>query len=107
MVLAVLLVIMSSSSITNSYAMVSVSGGDFVGGLVGYNVISSNIDNSYATGSVSGSSYVGGLVGDNVIYSIIDNSYATGSVSGGLIKLVVLLVVINQAALTIVMPRGL
>ncbi len=71
-----------SSSITNSYATGSVSGGNNVGGLVGYNRNSSSIDNSYATGNVSGSGgSVGGLVGTNYKASI-DDSYATGSVSG-------------------------
>ncbi len=74
----------NSSSIDNSYATGSVSGGsgsDYVGGLVGVN--DSSISNSYATGNVSGGSgsgYVGGLVGVND--SSISNSYATGSVSG-------------------------
>ncbi len=73
----------SSSIIDNSYATGNVSGnGNGVGGLVGYNTNSSNIDNSYATGKVSGGNYVGGLVGYNFA-STIANSYATGSVSGG------------------------
>ncbi len=70
------------SSITNSYATGSVSGTDNVGGLVGWGNSSSSITNSYATGSVSGNSAVGGLVGMAFSSSSITNSYATGSVNG-------------------------
>jgi hypothetical protein len=64
-------------TITNCYVEGgSISGGDYVGGLVGDG---SNIINCYATTSVSGSSYVGGLVGTG---SNIANCYATGDVSG-------------------------
>jgi trimeric autotransporter adhesin len=62
----------------------SVSGKDFVGGLVGLNDASS-ISNSYNTGTVAGTgNCVGGLVGANGdnLYSTIDNSYATGNVTG-------------------------
>jgi len=57
----------------------SVSGSEYVGGLVGYN--GGTVTNSYATGSVSGSEYVGGLVGGNDD-GTVTNSYATGSVNG-------------------------
>ncbi|MCK4629386.1 MAG: PASTA domain-containing protein, partial [Sedimentisphaerales bacterium] len=61
---------------------VSVSGDDYLGGLVGYNYFGS-ISNCYATGSVSGDKYLGGLVGYNYYnYRSISNCYATGSVSG-------------------------
>jgi filamentous hemagglutinin family protein len=67
--------------ISNSYATGNVSGNSYSGGLVGAN--SGTINNSYATGSVSGGSYnyAGGLAGAN--FGMISNSYATGSVSGG------------------------
>ncbi len=68
----------NNSTISNSYATGSVTGSKYVGGLVGYN--NGTINNSYATGSVTGSNYVGGLVGRNS--STISNSYATGSVTG-------------------------
>ena len=43
-----------------------------------------SISNSYAIGSVSGGySAIGGLVGSNAWGASIANSYATGSVSGG------------------------
>ncbi|MCD4791372.1 MAG: T9SS type A sorting domain-containing protein, partial [Bacteroidales bacterium] len=68
------------STISNSYSTGSVSGSERVGGLVGDNY-NSTVSNSYSTGSVSGTKYVGGLVGDNP-NSNISNSYSTGSVSG-------------------------
>ncbi|MBI1204796.1 MAG: filamentous hemagglutinin N-terminal domain-containing protein [Rhodopseudomonas sp.] len=75
-------VVGSSGTISNSWSAVSVDGrrGDTsVGGLVGLN-LGHITGGSYATGSVSGGNYVGGLVGEN--RATIDNSYATGSVSG-------------------------
>ncbi len=68
--------------ISNSYATGSVFGGDYVGGLVGFQVFRSGIRDSYATGSVSGDDYVGGFVGFLGFSSSIRDSYATGSVSG-------------------------
>ncbi len=72
--------ITANSQITNSSATGSVTGGDYVGGLVG-SFFSGTISNSYAAGSVKGSTWVGGLVGTQAIGSI-SNSYATGSVTG-------------------------
>ncbi|MBN1365965.1 MAG: filamentous hemagglutinin N-terminal domain-containing protein, partial [Syntrophaceae bacterium] len=69
-------------TVTNSYVTGSVSGANRVGGLVGYNDSTSAVSNAYATGSVSGTGYVGGLVGYNGSTSIVSNAYATGSVSG-------------------------
>ena len=60
----------------------SVSGGDRVGSLVGFNGSSGSISNAYATGSVSGDDYVGGLAGYNGLGGSISNAYAAGSVSG-------------------------
>ena len=71
----------NSGTITDSYATGSVSGGTYVGGLVGRNSSGGAITASYAAGSVSGDSSVGGLVGNNS--GAITASYATGSVSGG------------------------
>ncbi|MGV0908543.1 MBG domain-containing protein [Martelella sp. FOR1707] len=74
---------------TNSGAVVrdvgleggSITGGDSVGGLVGYNYLGT-ISNAYATGSVTASgNRAGGLVGSNS-YGTISDSYATGSVTG-------------------------
>ncbi|MDI9355747.1 MAG: T9SS type A sorting domain-containing protein, partial [Chitinophagaceae bacterium] len=64
--------------ISESYAMGYVSGIDGVGVLVGYN--NGQIHLSYATGFVSGSKYTGGLVGYNI--GTINQSYATASVFG-------------------------
>ena len=71
--------------VRNCYSNGSVSGNDYVGGLVGYNrfgsVSSGTVSQSYSMGSVSGSGdYVGGLVGYN--YGTVSESYSTGSVSG-------------------------
>jgi len=70
------------STIKNSYVVGSVNGGSEVGGLVGYNYYASTISNSYATGSVNGRGNIGGLVGYNDSSSNIKNSYATASVTG-------------------------
>ena len=68
-------------TISDSYTTGNVSGDNDVGGLVGRNG-SDTIIGSYATGNVDGQSYsVGGLVGSGG-RAIID-SYATGNVSGG------------------------
>ncbi len=68
-------------TIYNSSAEVNVSGGgDYVGGLVGYN--DKGIHRSYATGEVSGASTAGGLVGNNAGNATIVDSYARSVVSG-------------------------
>jgi len=66
--------------ITQCYSSGSVSGTDYVGGLVGYNSPGASIAASYARGMVSGDRNVGGLVGRN--YGTITSSYSTGTVSG-------------------------
>ncbi len=68
-------------TIANCSSNGSVSGDNQVGGLVGYNYDYSTITNSYSTCIVSGDRYVGGLLGSNS-RSIIYNCYSTGSVSG-------------------------
>src|SRR5208282_5212093 len=70
--------------IVNSSATGSVSGSDpsfAIGGLAGYNnwVVVAGL----ATGSVSGSQYVGGLVGYNDSGGSITNGSASGAVSDG------------------------
>jgi filamentous hemagglutinin family protein len=67
-------------SIINAYATGSVLGAGVVGGLIGYS-FNGSISNAYATGSVKGIYYVGGLVGADD-YSSVNNVYATGSVTG-------------------------
>ena len=56
----------------------SISGEDYVGGLVGSNA--GLVSDSYATGTISGDDKVGGLVGSNT--GLVSNSYATGTISG-------------------------
>ena len=63
-----------------SYAAASVTGDDYVGGLVGDN--QGSVSDSYSTSSVTGEWYVGGLVGDNDSTGIVSNSYSIGSVTG-------------------------
>ena len=68
--------------VSNCYSTGAVSGSEFVGGLVGSG---SGLSYCYSTGQVSGSSsseYIGGLVGENEPSSI-SNCYSTGAVSGG------------------------
>ena len=72
-----------NAATTNSYATGSVNGAsNSVGGLVGHQYGSSTVTNSYATGSVTGEDFVGGLVGAQSVSSTVTNSYATGSVTG-------------------------
>jgi filamentous hemagglutinin family protein len=60
----------------------SVSGANYVGGLVGFNY-GGSISNSSTTGSVTGAGGgVGGLVGINFYAGAISNSYSTGNVTG-------------------------
>jgi hypothetical protein len=66
-------------TITNSYSIISVSGIDNVGGLVGNNY--GTIVDCYSTDSVSGIWTIGGLVGYNGIGFVI-NSYSMAEVSG-------------------------
>jgi len=69
-------------TVSNSYATGEVSGNQYVGGLVGRNWgFGGTIANSYSTGNVTGHQYVGGLVGSNNWGTVL-NSYAIGSVSG-------------------------
>ena len=58
----------------------SLSGDDYVGGLVGKNDFGGTISACYATGTPSGSSWVGGLVGYNE--GTISACYATGDATG-------------------------
>ena len=73
----------TNCQITNSFASGNVTGGTYVGGLVGAaGSNTSNISNVYATGNVKGDDGVGGLVGYNTTDSRISNGYATGNVTG-------------------------
>ncbi|MBS3817402.1 MAG: hypothetical protein KGY76_07565 [Candidatus Thermoplasmatota archaeon] len=78
------LVGVNRGTVMNSYATGNVSGAGQVGGLVGFNSdvewASGMVSDSYATGDVSGYENVGALVGGN--HGTVNNSYATGNVSG-------------------------
>ena len=67
----------NDGQITNSYALGNVTGTDYVGGLVGSN--SDRIRNSYAAGNVKGEFYTGSFAGSNS--DIINNCYAFGTVT--------------------------
>ena len=66
-------------AISTSYSTVHVIGGEYTGGLVGYNV--GSVTASYASGAVTGGDRIGGLVGRND--GTINASFATGRVTGG------------------------
>ena len=69
----------NKGTVSNSYSSSNVNGPFGIGGLVGDNW--GSVSNSYATGSVTGAEFkVGGLVGFN--FGSVSNSYATGSVTG-------------------------
>ena len=68
-------------TIQTSYNTGSVTGGTYVGGIVGSNDYASNIvTTDYNVGHVTGSSYAGGIVGDN--YGTVEYVYDSGPVSG-------------------------
>jgi hypothetical protein len=71
-------------TITSCYALGTVKGEFYVGGLVGSNEGRGTITSCYATGAVSGNKYyVGGLLGGNDGSGTITSCYATGMVTGG------------------------
>ena len=67
-------------TISGSAASGTVTGNDYVGGLVGRN--SATISGSTVNGTVTGNDYVGGLVGWNRGRGTISGSTASGTVSG-------------------------
>ena len=76
----------NSGSVTNCYntvnGTVTVTGNDYVGGVVGYNSSNGTVENCYNTVKVTGSSnysYIGGVVGQN--FGTVENCYNTGSVT--------------------------
>ena len=79
----------NSGSVTNCYntvnGTVTVTGNDYVGGVVGYNSSNGTVENCYNTVKVTGSSdysYIGGVVGYNSSNGNVENCYNTGTVSG-------------------------
>lgn len=72
-----------SGPVTDSYARGNVTAtGEYVGGLVGYNI--GDIDRCYSTGAVAGSAIVGGLVGDSD--GTVDDSFWDTDTSGTLVS---------------------
>ena len=69
----------NDDTVSKSHFRGEVTGLSFVGGLVGSNVLG-DVFESYSTGNVTGYGYVGGLVGWN--YGVVSNSSCTGSVTG-------------------------
>ena len=70
----------NNGTVTNCYNTGSVTGKDYVGGVVGYSLLDSTFTNCYNTGSVTGKDYVGGVVGCSD--STFTNCYNTGIVNG-------------------------
>ena len=70
----------TSGTVKNLGVDGTVSGNEFVGGVVGCN--GGRVTNCYNTGNVSGSNYVGGVVGYN-FFGTVTNCYNTGNISGG------------------------
>ncbi len=70
------------TSISNAHASTNVKGNMYVGGVVGYNTWGNVITGAHASGSVTGT---GGYAGGLVGYNNgrIEKSYATGNVNGG------------------------
>ena len=67
--------------IINCYAAGNVDGNVYIGGLIGHDS-KGNIINCYSTGNIKGGYWAGGLIGDSY-KSIITNCYSTGNVYGG------------------------
>lgn len=70
----------SGATISTLGVLGSVTGRDYVGGVVGYNSISSEITNCYNRVAVSGNQYVGGIAGHNAS-STITRCYSASSVN--------------------------
>jgi hypothetical protein len=77
--------------ILGSYSTGTVSGGSYVGGLIGslnfvLSTTSENggtVENSFSTSAVTGQNYVGGLIG--LSYNVVhQNTFATGDVTGNI-----------------------
>jgi hypothetical protein len=67
--------------IRNSWANVDISGGDYLGGLIGRGSGGSyDVQFSYAVGDISGANHVGGFAGE-ITTGLTENNYALGSVS--------------------------
>jgi hypothetical protein len=76
---------LNEGNVSQSFATGNVTGGFYVGGLIGFNEDVGTISQSYSTGSANAAagSDVGGLVGVQSSGGSIAQSYATGAVNGG------------------------
>ena len=70
----------SRGEVSNCSSYVTVSGGGYVGGLVGYNLMHGNINDSWSIATSYGTEAVGGLVGRNA--GSISRCYSEGEVYG-------------------------
>jgi formylglycine-generating enzyme required for sulfatase activity len=68
----------NNGTIQNCYVSGNVSGGSYSGGIAGFN--NGTVENCYSTSSVSGNSYIGGVAGQNS--GMVQNCYATGRIGG-------------------------
>jgi len=71
----------SGAKVSDAYAIGTVSGNKYAGGLVGF-LIDASIRRSFVIGDVSGGDEVGGLVGAADGYGFISDTFTTGSVAG-------------------------
>ena len=73
-----------SGSVEQSYALGTVMGSDFTGGLIGYAglVAPAEISDSYAHGQVTGSRFVGAIIGSAQDGTVVNRTYGSGPVSG-------------------------
>ncbi|MFP6845122.1 MAG: hypothetical protein VB958_07930 [Thalassolituus sp.] len=71
----------SGAKVSDAYAIGTVSGNKYAGGLVGF-LIDASISRSFVIGNVSGDAGVGGLVGAADVFASITDTFATGSVAG-------------------------
>ena len=72
----------NEGTITDAYVTGNVSGNDYTGGLVGANHGSSaSIKDSFARATIVGASYVGGFAGDNENGASICDCYSMGGIS--------------------------
>ncbi|MDD4238170.1 MAG: cadherin-like beta sandwich domain-containing protein [Desulfotomaculaceae bacterium] len=70
-------------TIQDCYATGQVSGGWFVGGLIGQIMTGdSKVERCYAAGKVTGSNYTGGLIGDNDCGAPVHNSFYDSNTTG-------------------------
>ncbi|WP_069998543.1 S-layer homology domain-containing protein [Cellulosilyticum sp. I15G10I2] len=72
----------TGTKVESCYSTGSISGTNYVGGLVGTADLSGVVQNCYSTSSISGTSNIGGVAGYVGALSIVQNCYSSGNVSG-------------------------